>query len=518
MRRFLSMGATLLMGLFALAGPTVSPTKAQGSGAEAQIGTQQSEARSGPESKFNFHGRAITQQQARAMNLANQALESIQNSQWPVAMEILQQALAQDPDCPSALLNAGMVANQMGKFEDGIKYSSRVTEIAPERFEAWVNLGSSYQGAGKYVDAVRTFEQYLERFADAPKRAEIQSLVANMKMEIARQNAVRGAQQSTNSGPASGTDNDYFVYSIPDTIMKWSKDELPIKVFLPTDQQASSVDGYLPEYGQALRNAFSAWAEASKGAVSFKFVPQPQEANIECHWVSDPSKVHALSEGGDANIIANVGRGLQHVNITLLTHTAATTSPSGTLNTIAAVTLHEVGHSLGITGHSPDPADIMYGSVTDTGKSRHLTARDMNTLVHLYRPDVKVGGAFQNVGVPSGADSKVQLNNEATNLIQSGEFGGAIRKLEAALKLDPSFVMTKINLAVCLTNGANQLARDGKHAEALMQYKRALDLLKDDSDNKRKAAIMKNCAAMLYNTKRPAEAKEMEDAASKLLR
>jgi tetratricopeptide (TPR) repeat protein len=457
-----------------------------------------------------------TQQQAQAMNLANQALAPIQAGQWEVAMSYIQQALALDPNCIAALLNAGLCSNQLGRFDEGISYSTTVTQLAPERFEAWVNLGSSYQGAGRLADAVQVYQQYLNRFPNEPHRPQVQSLVKTLSMEVARQNAVAGkGRVSGNAGTAGGGGDDsadYFAYSVPDSIMKWAPENIPIKVYIPSDAEAQGVPGYIPDYGQVLRSAFKEWADRSSGAISYSFVSNPSAANIDCKWVGDASLVRTPAEGGDANILANVGAGLQHVTITILTKPERTPAPT-TTNSIYATALHEVGHSLGITGHSPNPNDIMFSSVPDVINARHLTQRDSNTLAHLYRSDVKAGGQFQAVS----GDAKADLSNEATNLMQQNDFAGAAKKLEAALKIDPGYKVAKINLAVCLTNSANQMAQRGKVNDAMSQYKRALELLREDTDAQRKGTIMKNYAAMLYNTQHTKEAKDMDAAATRLL-
>jgi predicted Zn-dependent protease len=43
---------------------------------------------------------------------------------------------------------------------------------------------------------------------------------------------------------------------------------------------------------------------------------------------------------------------------------------------------HEMGHALGIAGHSPNPEDIMYALAPST--SQKLTDRDRETLRKLY--------------------------------------------------------------------------------------------------------------------------------------
>ena len=43
--------------------------------------------------------------------------------------------------------------------------------------------------------------------------------------------------------------------------------------------------------------------------------------------------------------------------------------------------VHEMGHALGLGGHSPDPSDVMYKSV---GAATEPSARDRETLRLLY--------------------------------------------------------------------------------------------------------------------------------------
>jgi tetratricopeptide (TPR) repeat protein len=458
----------------------------------------------------------LTQAQARAMNLANDALAPIQQGNWELAMSYLQQALDLDPNCLGALLNAGMCCTQLNRFDEGINYSSRVIQMAPERFEAWVNLGSCYQGAGRLAEALQTYQEYLKRFPNEAHRTQIESLAKQLALEVARQNAVAAAAGRSNiPGIAGGADdaNDYFAYSIPDSIVKWRPESMPIKVFVPTDAQAQNIPGYMPVFGQSLLAAFKEWADRSNGKISYQLVPRPDVSDIECRWVGDPSQVRTPAEGGDADILAEVGHGLKHVKISILTHPDRSVNQTTAANTVFTTALHEVGHALGITGHSPDPNDIMFSSVRESVNPRHLTARDVNTLLHLYRSDVQTAGEFQ----ATTGNPKLDLSNQATTLMQQNDFAGATKMLEAALKLDPNFQVAKINLAVCLTNSANQMGQSGKYHEAISHYKRALELLREDRDNRRKGTIMKNYAAMLFNTQHTKEAQEMDAAATRLL-
>src|SRR5262249_51096362 len=72
------------------------------------------------------------------------------------------------------------------------------------------------------------------------------------------------------------------------------------------------------------------------------------------------------------------------------------------------VALHEIGHALGMRGHSPVPADLMYAVARDRtlGVERHqvgvpgLTPGDVNSFVSLY--GLPIGAVFARRGEAAG--------------------------------------------------------------------------------------------------------------------
>ena len=68
---------------------------------------------------------------------------------------------------------------------------------------------------------------------------------------------------------------------------------------------------------------------------------------------------------------------------------------------VTAVARHEIGHGLGLWGHSPNPRDLMYGGhhAEATGNRRLLrvptiTKRDLNTLKRVYEQPTLMGQVF----------------------------------------------------------------------------------------------------------------------------
>jgi predicted Zn-dependent protease len=63
--------------------------------------------------------------------------------------------------------------------------------------------------------------------------------------------------------------------------------------------------------------------------------------------------------------------------------------PSQTANYLTAAARHELGHALGIWGHSLNPTDVMYFAQVRVPPG--ISARDINTLKRVYQQPTKLG-------------------------------------------------------------------------------------------------------------------------------
>jgi predicted Zn-dependent protease len=71
-------------------------------------------------------------------------------------------------------------------------------------------------------------------------------------------------------------------------------------------------------------------------------------------------------------------------------------SPDLSANYIQAATLHEIGHALGIWGHSSKETDALY--FTQVRNPPPISARDINTLKLIYQQPTRLGWAIPVVG------------------------------------------------------------------------------------------------------------------------
>lgn len=60
---------------------------------------------------------------------------------------------------------------------------------------------------------------------------------------------------------------------------------------------------------------------------------------------------------------------------------------------LATTARHELGHALGLWGHSLDPQDVMYGE--QTAQPQTVSQRDINTLRRVYQQPTQVGWSLQ---------------------------------------------------------------------------------------------------------------------------
>jgi predicted Zn-dependent protease len=147
---------------------------------------------------------------------------------------------------------------------------------------------------------------------------------------------------------------------------------------------------YLAEQGQSLfipcvYQDFDTWSHVTDGKLRFREVGYPDEARIIITLKPGPLMDPEASIG-HANFnneildTANPMRVLK-VNITVNTGDLYTDlSVESRKEQVSKLVLHELGHAIGIWGHSKDPNDIMYTHPIVS----QLSSRDMKTVRRLY--------------------------------------------------------------------------------------------------------------------------------------
>lgn len=326
----------------------------------------------------NSKGRYHLATQCRANALTEHACELINRQEYAGAVEHLEGALLLKPDMASAHANLGLALNRMGKVEEAISHLRTAVRLAPREAAPLLTLANAYQRTGQLDAALYAYARFALYFPNDKDIPVVRGLIAGLKKELERGTHAHDTASTNYTESATGEKS-----------LRWDRPSRQLKVHI-----SSGADVRGPKPLTAVENAFRRWE--SIGCFTFVFVNEPGEADIVCRWVDQANLLANPAEGGEARLTFK-GSIISKAKLTLLTMRGD--APADT-NEVAAVALHEVGHCLGIVGHSPSPSDVMYFAINPDAKGAFtgLSSRDVETLRKMYPVDPvlsALGDSFQ---------------------------------------------------------------------------------------------------------------------------
>lgn len=176
----------------------------------------------------------------------------------------------------------------------------------------------------------------------------------------------------------------------------WPDLRKPIKVNIASFAQfGSKADAVIHEQ---IASALKEWQEAAAGNVQFKLVSDPEEANINIVPEADPSFMPLRGAIADTTWIEDstlskntILPKRQSATIRIIDPQLSEHPSTQQILAVRAAILHEFGHALGISGHSPNAADTMFAIENASIQSIEASAgllseRDKATIQKLYEP------------------------------------------------------------------------------------------------------------------------------------
>jgi tetratricopeptide (TPR) repeat protein len=254
-----------------------------------------------------------------------------------------------------------------GLYDNAIQNFQRAVRISPKNVNARYYLAQAYLAKNKISEAE---DQYTRIILLSPNSSAGR---LSQKGIFLIQQAYRKPEVQNHS--ASGSyGNDYLAYVISQSapIVRWA--HFPITVYIEAK----------PQRAIAIQ-ACQQW-EAKTGIVRFRFVNTPN-AQINIKFLSSLESTDTKDSfvAGYSKPYAQ-GENMVRSDIQVLTFDPETKQNISN-SFIYFTLLHELGHSLGFKGHSPNQKDVMYDSASEA--KTQLTSRDVNTMKMLYEYDRK---------------------------------------------------------------------------------------------------------------------------------
>lgn len=218
-------------------------------------------------------------------------------------------------------------------------------------------------------------------------------------------------------------------------------EQMPIRVYVGDIPVPKTLR---KQYLEVLEEVLSTWEKVSDGKVRFTQTDDREIADIRLSW---SNKLPSYPENpiGEAVLVRTEEI---HVEIKVGLRDSTTIRPLSP-HAAKSILLHELGHAIGLWGHSPNPRDVMYYAA----KANYPTKRDINTLQKVYSTPVNTSFHKQALAI---LHSKVKLQPKSPRYhyllgavyADQKNYKLAIKSLNKTLELKSNFDGLTLRLAM----------------------------------------------------------------------
>jgi len=239
-------------------------------------------------------------------------------------------------------------------------------------------------------------------------------------------------------------------------ILHWEDDAFPLKVYIPNINS---------DYGNAIKKAYDYWTYATSNFISFTYVDRESDADV-VNRLNEKAVTNCSSSGECHYVVAYTAPTIDNQGLLKkMTINFNEKDPYGhdyTTDQMYKTALHEIGHVLGIMGHSDNTENLMYASgQDDTEFNRYqyaLTREDLNTLNYLYM-------------IVPHVSNKPPLKRNVENKIYPGIILGTTKEMKERDIVNAKLYIAKApNLAIGYIDLGNAYLQSDMYNEALQAY------------------------------------------------
>jgi predicted Zn-dependent protease len=174
------------------------------------------------------------------------------------------------------------------------------------------------------------------------------------------------------------------------TVIRWSLSSMPLKYFVQCDKDTPNY------YYEQIDSAFKDWQRESDEIVKFQKINNPTNANIIISFKGTAPAYNQNTEYKIALTSPIIENEIILKRMKINAFVKTDRNEFLTPNQVKTVITHEIGHALGIWGHSKDNTSVMYSSLTNPFNfyerriDTPISSKDIDTLKLLYAlaPDV----------------------------------------------------------------------------------------------------------------------------------
>ena len=376
-----------------------------------------------PRDPNDERSRAYLERTKQAFELGEQAKKLVIAEKYSEAENIYRKAVELDPNKNSASIHCdlGVVLEMQHNYQPAMAEFEKAIELKSVYPTASFNVATCHLNSGNLVEAKTRLTKFLKDYPEATEKAEAARLLDLLNnpskcdasdgklkpilvaskpaekvteeflVEPAKTNLPDGKiadQMDAASDDYVGKSADYYSRAVANGTYRWRKEDLPIKVYI---ESGEGVAGYREAFKELLIESFDDWMEAGNHRLSWQLVPTKEEAKVVCGWISDKKDflLKKFLEQGETHLNGyydekgNELGFVESAKITICTSSVFGIKPLKDKD-IKQICRHEVGHALGIYGHSPHSKDVMYPTATGVFSVKELTPRDVETINRLY--------------------------------------------------------------------------------------------------------------------------------------